>query len=73
MSDDGNHVMDIETKRIKSAKDWRVCKKAYILATETFHISKQVAFRRKILSDRSDKEVFAFCMCEFEGSMASCS
>jgi len=41
MSDDGNHGMDIETKCIKSAKDLRVYKKAYALAMEVFHSSKQ--------------------------------
>ena len=33
--------MDMETKRIRSAKDLRVYKKAYALAMEVFHISKQ--------------------------------
>lgn len=32
---------DMETKQIKSAKDLRVYKKAYALAMEVFHISKQ--------------------------------
>jgi len=32
--------MDMETKRIRSAKDLRVYKKAYALAMEVFHISK---------------------------------
>jgi len=32
---------DMETKQIKSAKDLRVYKKAYALAMEIFHISKQ--------------------------------
>jgi len=40
MSKVGNHGMDIETKRIKSAKDLRVYKKAYALAMEIFNISK---------------------------------
>jgi four helix bundle protein len=31
----------MEIKQIKSAKDLRVCKKAYTLAMEIFHISKQ--------------------------------
>ena len=31
----------LETKQIKSAKDLRVYKKAYALAMEVFHISKQ--------------------------------
>ena len=37
----GNHEMDMETKRIRSAKDLRVYKKAYTLAMEIFNISKQ--------------------------------
>lgn len=32
---------DMEKKQIKSAKDLRVYKKAYALAMEVFHISKQ--------------------------------
>jgi len=40
MSKVENHGMAIETKRIKSAKDLRVYKKAYTLAMEIFNISK---------------------------------
>ena len=41
MTEVGGLRADMETKQIKSAKDLRVYKKAYTLAMEIFHISKQ--------------------------------
>jgi len=41
MSEVGNHKMDMEAKRIRSAKDLKVYQKTYKLAMEIFNISKQ--------------------------------
>ena len=64
--------MNKETKRINSAKDLRVYRKAYALAMEIFNISKQwpSEIGSRMSEVRCQKSaVIAVCMCEFERSL----